>query len=134
MDGTFEVVVGQVRGGDDPPTRFAFLRQGSADGAAMIAQALREHGVSPDRVSPFCPMAMRVCGDSTRCYLQGHSALSRTSSGRSSTKASMERRRLMPAGVPVIFCATSGPRFSSFYVRRTGSIGSTCSNDGYAAA
>jgi hypothetical protein len=46
---TFEVVVGQVRSAGDAPTRFAFVRQGSAAGAATITQALREHGVSPDK-------------------------------------------------------------------------------------
>jgi hypothetical protein len=44
---TFEVVVGQVRGSGDAPTRFAFVREGSTAGAATIAQALREHGVMP---------------------------------------------------------------------------------------
>jgi hypothetical protein len=46
---TFEVVVGQVRSAGDAPTRFAFVRHGSAAGAATITQALREHGVSPDK-------------------------------------------------------------------------------------
>jgi hypothetical protein len=44
---TFEVVVGQVRSAGDAPTRFAFVRQGTAAGAATVTQALREHGVSP---------------------------------------------------------------------------------------
>jgi hypothetical protein len=42
---TFEVVVGQVRSGGATPTRFAFVRQGSAAGAAPITHALRAHGV-----------------------------------------------------------------------------------------
>jgi hypothetical protein len=33
----------------DGPTRFAFVRQASAAGAATITQALREHGVNQDR-------------------------------------------------------------------------------------
>jgi hypothetical protein len=45
---TFEVVVGQVRGAGDAPTRFAFVRQGSTAGAATIAQTLRAHGVNAD--------------------------------------------------------------------------------------
>ena len=45
---TFEVVVGQIRGPGKAATRFAFVRRGSAAGAATIAQALRDHGVSPD--------------------------------------------------------------------------------------
>jgi hypothetical protein len=45
---TFEVVVGQIRGAGDTATRFAFVRRGSAAGAATITQALREHGVNHD--------------------------------------------------------------------------------------
>ena len=45
---TFEVVVGQVRGAGEAPTRFAFVRQGSTAGAATIAQTLRAHGVHAD--------------------------------------------------------------------------------------
>ena len=45
---TFEVVVGQVRSSDEAPTRLAFVRQGSAAGAATIGQVLRTHGVSSD--------------------------------------------------------------------------------------
>jgi hypothetical protein len=46
---TFEVVAGQIRSDDGAKvTRFAFVRKGSAAGAAMMTQALRDHGVSPD--------------------------------------------------------------------------------------
>jgi hypothetical protein len=52
---TFEVVVGQIRGAGDAATRFAFVRRGSAAGAATITQALREHGVNQDtRVTVLC--------------------------------------------------------------------------------
>jgi hypothetical protein len=44
---TFELVVGQIRGSGAPATRFAFVRRGSAAGAATITQAMREHGVHP---------------------------------------------------------------------------------------
>ena len=74
---TFEVVVGQVRGAADAPTRFAFVRQGSAAGAAT-SKRCTSMGSTQTRASPSCPMAMPACA---RCSARPRPRRTRSSIG-----------------------------------------------------